>query len=97
VAHHSELAELELRRWRRELARELDVPPYIIFNDATIRALATTLPVDRASFLGVKGAGESRWERFGPKVVEISRLARAAGHQPGAAVVAVAPRLRRGA
>ncbi len=90
---HSELAELELRRWRRELARELDVPPYIIFNDATLRELATVLPVDRQGFLSVKGAGESRWERFGPKVVEISRLARASGHQ-AAKVVAVPPRVR---
>ena len=83
---HSELAAEELRRFRRELSRDLAVPPFIIFNDATLYALATALPVGREEFLAVKGTGESRWERFGPKVVEICLLARAAGHPPRPAV-----------
>ncbi len=75
----SELAAAELRRWRRELARDLNVPAFIIFNDATLVGLATALPTDRQSFLRVKGTGAARWERFGLKVVEICQLARAAG------------------
>ncbi|HET9449406.1 MAG TPA: ATP-dependent DNA helicase RecQ [Aggregicoccus sp.] len=90
---YSELAATELRRWRKDLARELDIPPFIIFNDATLLGLAAVLPTDRVSFLGVKGTGESRWERFGPKVVEICVMARAAGHTPTAQPVA--PHLRR--
>src|SRR5262249_52411921 len=35
----SELAEQELRRFRRELADDLGIPPYIIFNDATLLGL----------------------------------------------------------
>lgn len=81
---HSVLAEQELRRWRRELCQDLGVPAYIIFSDATLLGLATALPVDERTFLTVKGTGPSRWERFGAKVVEISRLARAAGDQPHA-------------
>jgi ATP-dependent DNA helicase RecQ len=81
-AGHSELAAAELRRWRRELARELEVPPFIIFNDATLLGLAAALPSSREEFLAVKGTGESRWERFGLKVVEICLVARAAGHLP---------------
>ncbi|MCI0573543.1 MAG: ATP-dependent DNA helicase [Myxococcaceae bacterium] len=90
---HSELAAAELRRWRRELARELEIAPFILFNDATLLGLAAALPTDRDSFLAVRGTSESRWERFGPKVVEVSLLARAAGHLPSAP--AVAPRVRR--
>ncbi|MGQ0505486.1 MAG: RecQ family ATP-dependent DNA helicase [Myxococcaceae bacterium] len=75
---HSELAVLELRRWRKELAKDLGMPPFLIFNDKTLYALAATLPVDRDAFLSVKGTGESRWERYGPEVVRISLLARAA-------------------
>ncbi|HVE83097.1 MAG TPA: ATP-dependent DNA helicase RecQ [Myxococcales bacterium] len=82
AAPHSELAEQALRKFRRELAEDLKIPPYIIFNDVTLVALATALPVDEASFLAVKGTGPSSWERFGAKVAEISLMARAAGDRP---------------
>jgi ATP-dependent DNA helicase RecQ len=78
VGEYSELAATELREWRRELSKSLGVPAFVIFNDATLLGLAAVLPTDRESFLTVKGTGESRWERFGPKIVEISLLARAA-------------------
>jgi len=79
---HSELAASELRRWRKALSQELDLPPFMIFNDKTLFALATALPVNRDGFLAVKGTGEAQWERFGPKIAEICLLARAAGHEP---------------
>jgi len=82
LGSRSELAVSALRRWRRELARDLNVPAFIIFNDQTLLALASALPVDRDSFLAVKGTGAARWERFGPKVVEICLLARAAQMGP---------------
>jgi ATP-dependent DNA helicase RecQ len=91
--HYSELAATELRRWRKALAKDLAIAPFIIFNDATLLGLAAALPTDRDAFLAVKGTGESRWERFGPKVVEICLMARAAGHEPVA--VTEAPRARR--
>ncbi|NVJ08400.1 ATP-dependent DNA helicase RecQ [Myxococcus sp. AM001] len=99
VTNYSELASTELRRWRKELSKDLGVAPFIIFNDATLLGLSAALPVDREGFLAVKGTGESRWERFGPKVVEICLMARAAGHEPqampDAAVRARKPALRR--
>ncbi|MCY0997294.1 ATP-dependent DNA helicase [Myxococcus sp. MISCRS1] len=99
VTNYSELASTELRRWRKELSKDLGVAPFIIFNDATLLGLAAALPIDREGFLTVKGTGESRWERFGPKVVEICLMARAAGHEPQVAPMAQArakkPRIRR--
>ncbi|NVJ02592.1 ATP-dependent DNA helicase RecQ [Myxococcus sp. AM009] len=99
VTNYSELASTELRRWRKELSKDLGVAPFIIFNDATLLGLSAALPVDREGFLAVKGTGESRWERFGPKVVEICLMARAAGHEPqavpDAAVRARKPAIRR--
>ena len=65
----------------------------MIFNDATMFALAAALPINREEFLSVRGAGDATWERFGPKILEICVIARAAGHQPQ--VVAVAQRRRR--
>jgi ATP-dependent DNA helicase RecQ len=92
---HSELAFTELKRWRRELARDLEIPPYVIFNDATLLALATAVPIERADFLRIKGTGESHWERFGAKIREISLVARAAGHAPSAVPLKQATRRRR--
>ena len=79
---HSELAEAGLRAFRRELSRSLGLAPFHIFNDLTLKALATALPVDRQEFLEVKGTGERQWEKFGPKIAEICLMARAAGHVP---------------
>ncbi len=84
---YSEHAALELRRFRRELSRDLEVPPFIVFNDKTLRALATALPKNREDFLRVKGTGPTQWERFGPKVVEICATAHRGGTEtaPGEA------------
>jgi ATP-dependent DNA helicase RecQ len=82
-AQYSEQAALALRRFRRELSKDLEVPPFIVFNDKTLHALATALPASREDFLRVKGTGPTSWERFGKQVVEICLLARTAGRETG--------------
>jgi ATP-dependent DNA helicase RecQ len=79
---HSALAAESLRHFRRELSRALDLPAYLLFNDATLYELAAKLPTNRAAFLQVKGVSEQKWERLGPKIVELCELARAAGDLP---------------
>jgi ATP-dependent DNA helicase RecQ len=91
---YSSLAAEELKRWRRELSADLGVPPFIIFNDATLFALAAALPASRDEFMRVKGTGESRWERFGPKILQICVMARANGDVPQAAAPVVIRRRR---
>src|SRR5262249_21604018 len=65
----------KLRALRAELARETRVPPYVVFHDATLKELARALPQDEKSFLRVKGAGPNRWQRYGERVVAITREA----------------------
>jgi ATP-dependent DNA helicase RecQ len=91
--HYSAFAADALKRWRRELSQDLAVPPFIVFNDATLYGLAAALPTTRDEFLRVKGTGESRWERFGPAITQICVNARAVGDQPQP--VALAPRRKR--
>jgi ATP-dependent DNA helicase RecQ len=91
----SQLAAEELRRWRKDLSTSLGIPAFILFNDATLFALAAALPTNRTEFLAVKGTGEARWERFGPKVVEICLTARAAGFEPQAVPVRAKKKRRR--
>jgi RecQ family ATP-dependent DNA helicase len=65
-----------LRAMRTDIARETRVPPYVVFHDATLRELAAALPQDEIGFLAVKGAGPSRWQRYGERVLAITRKAR---------------------
>src|SRR5207253_3470403 len=63
----------KLRSLRTALARESRVPPYVVFHDSTLRELARALPQDEKAFLAVKGAGPGRWQRYGERVVAITR------------------------
>jgi ATP-dependent DNA helicase RecQ len=60
----------QLRDLRRDLARERGVPPYVIFNDRTLAAMATLRPTDTAEFLTIKGIGEKKAKDLGPIFLE---------------------------
>ncbi len=57
---------LRLKALRREIADREGIAPYMIFSDATLRAMATTRPETDAAFLSIKGVGAAKLERFGP-------------------------------
>ena len=54
-----------LRTVRAALARDLNVPPYVIFPDTTLIALAKERPSDEDELLDIPGIGESKRERYG--------------------------------
>ncbi len=54
-----------LRTLRKLIADHHGVPPYIVFNDVTLRALANQRPADARAMLTVKGVGESKLARYG--------------------------------
>ena len=64
-----------LRLWRSEQAKEQGVPAYVIFTDATLRALAQARPATREELVGITGIGESKRERFGEAVIAILSIA----------------------
>jgi len=55
-----------LKKVRLTLAQEENVPPYIVLSDASLRELATYLPLDKASMRKISGFGEMKIERYGP-------------------------------
>ncbi len=61
----------ELRGWRLETARELDVPAYVVFTDATLTAIAEREPADTRSLAAITGVGPAKLERFGDAVLGI--------------------------
>jgi RecQ family ATP-dependent DNA helicase len=80
-----------LRALRTQIARETKVPPYVVFHDSTLRELAAALPQDERAFLSVKGAGPNRWQRYGERVLAITRNARAQAPAPPDAEAVLGP------
>lgn len=60
-----------LRAWRADLARENGVPPYVVFNDKTLRAIAQSRPASEDEMLAVSGVGPAKWERYGADVLDL--------------------------
>ncbi len=63
----------KLRALRMELARERNVPPYVIFNDKTLIEMAVDRPQRLEEMLEISGVGEAKLERFGAAFLEIIR------------------------
>jgi ATP-dependent DNA helicase RecQ len=60
-----------LRAWRAETARELGMPAYIVFGDATLRALAEHRPSSSAELEGITGIGAKKREAYGEAVLAV--------------------------
>ncbi|VXB94764.1 ATP-dependent DNA helicase RecQ [Flavobacterium sp. 9R] len=54
-----------LRKLRSELAKEEEVPAYVIFNDATLRQLENQRPMSDSEFLAIDGVGKAKLEKYG--------------------------------
>lgn len=61
----------ELRQLRKELASMENVPPFIIFSDASLKDMAVKLPRTKEEFLEVKGVGMQKFERFGDAFLQV--------------------------
>ena len=55
----------ELRKLRRNLAKQRAVPAYIVFNDATLRELARERPTTHKDLLRISGIGLKKLEQYG--------------------------------
>ncbi|HMS39019.1 MAG TPA: DNA helicase RecQ [Pyrinomonadaceae bacterium] len=55
----------ELKKVRTAFAREENVPPYVIFSDATLVEMATFLPQNNAEMRKISGVGDLKLEKYG--------------------------------
>ncbi|WAL64761.1 ATP-dependent DNA helicase UvrD2 [Amycolatopsis cynarae] len=62
-----------LKNWRSSRARELKVPPFVVFTDATLLAIAEQQPHDRHGLVSISGIGSGKVERFGADVLAVIR------------------------
>jgi len=58
-----------LRALRKSIADELEVPAYVVFNDATLMDMLDKHPLDESQMLQVSGVGEAKLERFGRQFI----------------------------
>jgi ATP-dependent DNA helicase RecQ len=70
---HSRLLFEKLRQLRLEISRRLNVPPYVVFHDKTLREMAALRPSTPAEFLGITGVGERKAEQYGDLFLEMIR------------------------
>jgi superfamily II DNA helicase RecQ len=63
----------ELRMLRLEIAREENMPPYIVFSDKTLIDMSAKMPADKEEMLRASGVGEVKYSKYGDRFLKIGR------------------------
>ncbi len=61
----------QLRAWRTALAKELGMPPYVIFHDSTLRAIAAAPPSTLDQLSQISGVGATKLDRYGQQILAV--------------------------
>jgi ATP-dependent DNA helicase RecQ len=61
----------DLRACRKRLADEHQVPPYVVFHDATLIEMVQKRPTTKSAMLTITGVGDSKLERFGKDFIDV--------------------------
>ncbi|MGP9681059.1 MULTISPECIES: DNA helicase RecQ [unclassified Brachybacterium] len=74
AAEGLEIAERErfeaLRTWRTSVAKEKQIPPYMVFSDATLVAIVQSRPESTGALAGISGVGAKKLAEYGDAVLE---------------------------
>lgn len=62
-----------LKGLQKDVARKLNLPPYVVFQEMSLESMATTYPVTIQELALVPGVGEGKAKRFGKEFVELIR------------------------
>jgi DNA helicase-2/ATP-dependent DNA helicase PcrA len=60
-----------LRDWRLERARADNVPPYVVFHDSVLQAIAAARPASLGELAQISGVGPAKLERYGAEVLAL--------------------------
>jgi len=63
----------KLKAWRGARSRELKVPAFVVFTDATLMAIAEQRPTDDGALVAISGIGATKLERFGAEILDVVR------------------------
>ncbi len=62
-----------LKDLRKKLAKKLELPPFVIFQDPSLEAMATTYPVSIDELQNIPGVGSGKAKRFGDEFIKLIR------------------------
>ncbi len=60
-----------LKDLRKKVAKRLDLPPYVIFQDPSLEAMATTYPISIEELQNIPGVGAGKAKRYGDEFVKL--------------------------
>ncbi|EWM13811.1 ATP-dependent DNA helicase UvrD2 [Kutzneria sp. 744] len=60
-----------LKKWRAARAKQLRVPPYVVFTDTTLTAIAEQRPADTGGLVAISGIGPSKLDKYGADVLAL--------------------------
>jgi ATP-dependent DNA helicase RecQ len=62
----------KFRELRTTIAKEVGVPPYVVFGDKTLSEMARKLPNNENEFLSITGVGEQKLEKYGEAFISLA-------------------------
>ena len=62
-----------LKDLRKKVSKQHDLPPYVIFQDPSLEAMATTYPITIDELKNIPGVGEGKAKRYGQEFVDLIR------------------------
>lgn len=60
-----------LKDLRKKLAKRLELPPYVIFQDPSLEAMATTYPISIEELQNIPGVGAGKAKRYGEEFIKV--------------------------
>jgi ATP-dependent DNA helicase RecQ len=60
-----------LKAWRAEVAREHNLPAYVVFHDATLAEMARAMPASLDELAGISGVGAKKLEAYGAEILRV--------------------------
>lgn len=60
-----------LRQLRKSIAQENGIPPYMVFSDKSLHDMCQLVPRGKEEMLMVHGVGQSKWESYGEKFLDV--------------------------
>jgi DNA helicase-2/ATP-dependent DNA helicase PcrA len=72
-ADYDEALLERLKAWRTATAKEAKLPPYVVFTDVTLQAIAERAPTTEQELLSIAGIGRVKADRYGEAVISLCR------------------------